>query len=196
VKNFARRSVTPLAAALVRLGITPNSLTVIGLVLNFGVAAVIASGYEVIGGLLVLFAGLFDMLDGAVARLGRRVSVFGGFLDSTLDRYSEAAVFFGLLVLYTNQGRGVEAMLVYAVVVGSLMVSYTRARAEGLGLKCEVGWLQRPERIAMLGLGLMLNLAVPVLWILAIFTNFTAVQRIIHVYNTTRAGTPPSAGKE
>jgi CDP-diacylglycerol--glycerol-3-phosphate 3-phosphatidyltransferase len=196
VKDLARRSVTPVAAALVRLGITPNSLTIIGLILNIGVAAVLAAGYEVLGGLLVLFAGLFDMLDGAVARLGRRVSVFGGFLDSTLDRYSEAAVFFGLLVLYSNQGRAVEAMLVYAVVVGSLMVSYTRARAEGLGLKCEVGWLQRPERIAMLGIGLMLNLAVPVLWILAVFTNFTAVQRILHVYNTTRASTPPAAGKE
>lgn len=195
-KNFARRSLTPVAAALVRLGITPNALTITGLLLNFGVAAVLAGGYELLGGVLVLFAGLFDMLDGAVARLGKKVTVFGAFLDSTLDRYSEAAVFLGLLVSYVTQGRQTESLLVYAVVVGSLMVSYTRARAEGLNLKCEVGWLQRPERIAILGLGLIFGLVVPVLWLLAIFTNFTAAQRIWYVYTTSQAGSPPAATKE
>ncbi|MHB9092938.1 MAG: CDP-alcohol phosphatidyltransferase family protein, partial [Chloroflexota bacterium] len=152
-KNFARRSVLPVAAALLRMGITPNALTLIGFALNVAVAAVIGFGFQTTGGLLVLFAGLFDMLDGAVARLGGKVTIFGGFLDSTLDRYSEAVIFFGLLVLYTNQGRDTEVLLVYAVIVGSLMVSYARARAEGLGLDCSVGWLQRPERILLLGLG-------------------------------------------
>ncbi|MHB1007234.1 MAG: CDP-alcohol phosphatidyltransferase family protein [Chloroflexota bacterium] len=194
-KNFARRSVLPVAAALLRMGITPNALTLIGFALNVAVAAVIGFGFQTTGGLLVLFAGLFDMLDGAVARLGGKVTIFGGFLDSTLDRYSEAVIFFGLLVLYTNQGRDTEVLLVYAVIVGSLMVSYARARAEGLGLDCSVGWLQRPERILLLGLGLMLNQVVPVLWLLAVFTNFTTAQRIWHVYRITRTQ-QPVAGKD
>ena len=194
-KNFARRSVLPVAAALLRLGITPNTLTLIGFALNVAVAAVIGYGFVTAGGVLVLFAGLFDMLDGAVARLGGQVTVFGGFLDSTLDRYSEAVIFFGLLVLYTSEGRGIETMLVYAVIVGSLMVSYARARAEGLGLDCSVGWLQRPERILLLGLGLVLNQVVPVLWLLAVFTNFTTIQRIWHVYRITRVE-QPSGGRD
>jgi CDP-diacylglycerol--glycerol-3-phosphate 3-phosphatidyltransferase len=194
-KNFARRSVLPVAAALLRLGVTPNALTLIGFALNIAVAAVIGYGFQTAGGLLLLFAGLFDMLDGAVARLGGKVTVFGGFLDSTLDRYSEAVILFGLLVLYTSQGSTTETMLVYAVIVGSLMVSYARARAEGLGLDCSVGWLQRPERILLLGLGLIVNQVVPVLWLLAVFTNVTTVQRIWHVYRITRVG-HSAAGKD
>lgn len=190
LKSLARRGITPIAAALVRLRVTPNTLTLLGFGLNIAVAVVIGAGFEVTAGALLLFAGFFDMLDGAVARLGDKVSTFGGFLDSTLDRYSEAVVFFGLLALYAGQGRYTESLLIYAVVVGSLMVSYTRARAEGLGLKCEVGWLQRPERIVLLALGLLLGLTVPVLWLLAIFTNFTSLQRIVHIYSTTRQAAP------
>ncbi len=189
LKDLARRSIVPVAAALVRLGITPNTLTIVGFLINVGVGLIIATGNLFTGGLFLLFAGLFDMLDGAVARLGQRVTIFGGFLDSTLDRYSEAAVFLGLLALYTREGHATEVLLTYAVVVGSLMVSYTRARAEGLGLRCEVGWLQRPERIALLGLGLIFNVMLPVLWLLAILTNLTTVQRVVHVYRlTTSAG--------
>jgi CDP-diacylglycerol---glycerol-3-phosphate 3-phosphatidyltransferase len=187
LKGYVRRSVLPFAATLARLGVTPNALTIAGLILNLGVGLVLGLGYEMAGGILVLVAGLFDTLDGAVARVSGRVTVFGSFLDSTLDRYSEAAVFCGLLVLYTRQGRLTEAVLVYAVIIGSLLVSYARARAEGLGLDCEVGWLQRPERIALLGLGLAVGLATPVLWVLAILTNFTVLQRMLHVYRLTQA---------
>ena len=147
IKDRARRGVRPVAALLLRLGLTANQLTISGFLLNLAVGLVIGAGYQLAGGLLLLFAGLFDTLDGAVARLSGRVTVFGGFLDSTLDRYSEAAIFFGLLMLYTREGRATEVYLVYAVIVGSLMVSYARARAEGLGLRCDVGWLQRPERL-------------------------------------------------
>ena len=153
-KQRVRQGVRPLAAALARAGVTPNALTVTGLLLSIAVGVLLALGYEVRGGLLFLFAGLFDTLDGAVARQTNRVTVFGGFLDSTLDRYAEAFVFGGLLITYTGRGLVIEAGLVYAVIIGSLMVAYARARAEGLGLDCEVGWLQRPERIALLGLGL------------------------------------------
>ncbi len=187
LKGHVRRAVIPLAAALARLGITPNALTIAGLVLSLAVGVVLGLGYEVAGGILVLVAGLFDTLDGAVARVSGRVTVFGSFLDSTLDRYSEAAIFCGLLVLYTRQGRLTEVVLVYAVIIGSLLVSYARARAEGLGLDCEVGWLQRPERIALLGLGLAVGLATPVLWLLAALTNFTVLQRMLHVYRLTQA---------
>lgn len=196
LKDLARRSILPVAAAFVRLGISPNALTVLGLLLNVGVGLVLAAGYQTAGGFFVLFAGLFDMLDGAVARVSQRVTVFGGFLDSTLDRYSEAVVFLGLLLWYAREGRTTEVVLVYAVIVGSVMVSYTRARAEGLGLRCEVGWLQRPERIALLGAGLILGLVTPVLWLLAVFTNLTTLQRILHVYRSTRSANDSAGGKE
>lgn len=189
---MARRSVLPFASALVRLGVTPNMITIVGFLLNVVVAWVIATGNLLVGGILVLLVGLFDMLDGAVARVGGRVTTFGGFLDSTLDRYSEALVLFGVLVVYTTAGQTTEVFLVYAVIVGSIMVSYARARAEGLGLNCEVGWLPRPERIALIGFGLILNQMTVVLWILAILTNFTAVQRIVHVY---RIADKSSSGK-
>ncbi|MHB1132315.1 MAG: CDP-alcohol phosphatidyltransferase family protein [Chloroflexota bacterium] len=185
-KERVRHGVRPLAASLARAGITPNALTIAGLLLSILVGIVLALGYEVAGGLLFLFAGLFDTLDGAVARLTGKVTVFGSFLDSTLDRYSEAFVFGGLLITYSSRGLLTEVVLVYAVIIGSLMVSYARARAEGLGLDCEVGWLQRPERIALLGLGLVFGVALPVLWLLAIFTNFTVAQRMVHVYRLTR----------
>jgi CDP-diacylglycerol---glycerol-3-phosphate 3-phosphatidyltransferase len=193
VKTLARKSVLPLAAGLVRLGVTPNVVSIVGFLLNIGVAVIIATGNQLIAGVLVLVVGLFDMLDGAVARVGGRVTVFGGFLDSTLDRYSEAVIFFGLLALYTGQGQTTEVLLIYAVIVGSIMVSYTRARAEGLSLSCEVGWLARPERVALIGFGLILNQVTIVLWILAIMTNFTAFQRVLHVYRTTR-NTPSKDG--
>ena len=194
-KQRVRQGVRPLVSALAGAGVTPNALTITGLLLSCVVGIVLALGYEAAGGLLFLFAGLFDTLNGAVARQTNRVTVFGSFLDSTLDRYAEALVFGGLLVLYTGRGLVVEVALVYAVIIGSLMVSYARARAEGLGLDCEVGWLQRPERIALLGLGLIFGLAVPVLWLLAVFTNFTVAQRMLHVYRLTqRAGAAGGKG--
>ena len=167
-------------------GLTPNMLTVIGLLLNCGVAVVLARGHLLWGGLFVLAAGLFDLLDGAMARVTDRISPFGAFFDSTLDRYSEVVVYLGLLsyILGTGDARR-GAILIYLTICGSILVSYARARAEGLGYKLQVGLLARPERIIILAVGLMLHHVIWALWFLAIFTNLTAAQRIYHLWATT-----------
>ena len=185
LKSQARLGMEPVGLALARTGITPNALTIVGCLLNFGVAAVIASGSLALGGLLILFAGVFDMLDGALARAAGKTSTFGAFLDSTLDRYSEAAIFLGVFIEAALRGDLQVQVLTYAAAIGSLMVSYARARAEGLGLRSSVGLFQRPERILLLGVGLIFGLEVPALWILAILTNVTALQRILHVRRLT-----------
>ncbi|MCL4459844.1 MAG: CDP-alcohol phosphatidyltransferase family protein [Chloroflexi bacterium] len=184
LKRRVRRGAEYVARGIARTGLSPDALTILGFLLNVLVAAIIASGQQLIGGTLVLLVGAFDILDGALARVTQRMTTFGAFLDSTIDRYSEAVIYFGLLVLYA--GRGHEALLIYAVIVGSLMVSYTRARAEGLGLRCEVGLFARPERVILLGLGLLLNQVYLTLWVLAILVNLTAVQRVLYVWRTTR----------
>lgn len=169
-----------------RSGITPNMLTIIGLVLTLGVTATLATGHLVWGGILVLLTSAFDMFDGALARATKRNSTFGAFFDSTIDRYSEALIFLGLLLYYQRMpGAHFELGFVYLAIIGSLMVSYTRARAEALGLECKVGILARPERIILLSLGLLIGWLNFTLVILALFTNFTAAQRIYHVWLQT-----------
>lgn len=166
---------------LVRSGLSPNILTLVGFLLNALVGLVLALGWIFQGGILVLFAGVFDMLDGATARLAGRESRFGALLDSVMDRFSEAAVLAGLLWLYLAQGKTLEVLLIFAVLLGSLMVSYVRARAEGLGLDCEVGLVARPERVLLLAAGLLFSQMVPVMALLAFFTLFTVAQRVWHV---------------
>jgi len=139
-----------------------------------------------LGGLLAALVGLLDALDGALARLTGQKSRFGAFLDSFVDRLCEAVLYLGLLIFYTRHGARQEIMLIYAAIVGSLLISYARARAEGLGLECKVGLLTRMERIAILSLALILNRMSIALWVLAILTNFTALQRVYHVWRITR----------
>lgn len=188
----ARAFASRVAAVIARSGISPNALTMVGLLLNSVVAYFLATGQLVTGGALVLFAGAFDMLDGALARVTNRSSQFGAFLDSTLDRYSEAIVYLGLLIHFARtSGSGWESVLIYVVVVGSVMVSYTRARAEALDMKCEVGILARPERIILLAGGLLLTQLyggslLIALWLLAIFTHITALQRIFYIWIMSR----------
>lgn len=190
LQEQTRRTAERLVAPLARTGITPNGLTAIGFVLNVVAGAVLACGLLGLGAALVLFAGAFDMFDGALARVTNRKTRFGAFFDSTLDRYSEAVVLLGLQVAFLRDVQGdadwrawAGVVLCYLVMIGSLMVSYTRARAEGLGIDCEVGWLQRPERIIALGIGLLLPraLLLAVLAALAVFTQITVVQRMVHV---------------
>ena len=183
LRPLARRLAEHPARLLARTGISPNALTLVGLVLNLLVALVIASGDLVLGGVLILLANAFDMMDGALARVTGRASHFGAFLDSTLDRYAEAIMYLGVMVWLYSAGDGSSLVAAYIGIVGSFMVSYTRARAEGLGVGGEVGWLPRPERILLLAVGLMFHhyLLVPILWLLALLTNVTAVQRMIHV---------------
>lgn len=181
-RPHARRIAEYPARLLARLGFTPNGLTLIGLVLNALVALVIALGHPVLGGVLVLLANAFDMLDGALARVSGKGSRFGAFFDSTLDRYAEAVMYLGVMAWLYQAGDGILLLASYVSIIGSLMVSYSRARAEGLGVQGEVGWLPRPERIVLLALGLMFHqyLLAPVLWLLAVMTNFTALQRILY----------------
>ena len=172
---------------MARTKISPNALTVAGLLLNVGVATVIASGNLILGGVLVLIAGAFDALDGAVARATGQTSAFGGFLDSTVDRYSEAVVFAGLLVYLTRTDAGtIPVLLTYATIVGSLMISYTRSKAEAIGIRGDVVVAQRLERVVILAAALLISQPVWGLWLLAILTHITAIHRIVHVWWTTR----------
>lgn len=186
---------------LARLGVTPNTLTIVGLLLSVLTAVVIAQGLLVMGGVLVLFAGIFDMFDGAVARVRNAATTFGAFFDSTFDRYSESIIFLGLL-LYALQHPGLHDVLwpvaneqiwmitlIYVAVVGSLMVSYTKARAEGLGLECKTGLLARPERVVILAIGLLFGVCIWALVILAVFSNVTAIERMVSVWRMTHQST-------
>ncbi len=183
---------------LAQLGITPNTLTLVGLVISLVTAGVIAQGYLLVGGLLVLFAGIFDMFDGALARARNASTTFGAFLDSTLDRYSESIILFGLF-WYALQARTLHENLwpflneqswmlnaIYIAVVGSFMVSYAKARAEGLGLECKTGLLARPERVIILAIGLITGTVIWAVLLLAVFSNFTAIERIAHIWRVTR----------
>ncbi|MCB0077837.1 MAG: CDP-alcohol phosphatidyltransferase family protein [Anaerolineales bacterium] len=174
--------VETVASLLNKLGLTPNALTLLGLLMMFGTALVLAQGRFIVGGLLLGAVSMFDALDGGLARMTNRVTIFGAFLDSTTDRIAEAAIYGGLIYWYMSQNMPQEMLLAYAAIVGSLMVSYTRARAEGVGIDCKVGWFTRFERLAVLGLGLLTGWMLPALFILALLSNVTAIQRILHVY--------------
>lgn len=193
LQEWGRAQARRVARWLQWTGLSPNVLTLLGLLLNCGVAAVLALGYLRIGGILVLVAGLFDMLDGAMAKVTNRITTFGSFLDSTLDRYSEAILYLGLLlyVLTTRDAR-LGAVLIYVTICGSILVSYARARAEALGYKLQVGLLARPERIIVLAVGLMAAHPLWALWFLAIFTNVTAIQRIVHLWTTVYRAPKPA----
>jgi CDP-diacylglycerol--glycerol-3-phosphate 3-phosphatidyltransferase len=174
------------AARLVKF--SPNLLTLVGLVITFGAATLIAFDQLLWAGVALLLAGSFDILDGAVARASGRINRFGAFLDSTADRYGEGAVYIGFLyLLLMRQHHDLEVFLIAAALLGALLVSYVRARAQSLGFTCERGWFARPERVVVTALGLMVNHVTILLWILAIATNFTALQRIHEVWSQYRS---------
>lgn len=181
LRPFVSSIATPIAIAIGKTGISPNAITIIGTLLSVGVAAYIALIDPRTGGLLSLVAGAFDMLDGALARAMNKTSKFGAFLDSTLDRVSEGAILFGIAWYGVVQADNVLVLLAFAAFIGSVMVSYARARAEAMGATAEVGLLDRPARVILIGLGLALNLAVPALAIIVVFTTITVIQRIVHV---------------
>ena len=183
LKSRVRTSTQPVGHALASLGITANALTLMGLVLNVAAAGIVGAGWLTAGGAAFLVASAFDSLDGAVARASGTASPFGAFLDSLTDRYSEAVIFVPLLLFFAAHQQPWLVVACAAALVGSLLVSYARARAEGLGVDCEVGLLQRPERVILLGAGLLLPdlLLAPAIIILAVVTNVTVVQRALHV---------------
>ena len=180
-KSLASHITNPMVGALNKIGVKPNALTFLGLAINVGAAYVIAINHLFLGGILVLVSGLFDLLDGALARFANQTTKFGAILDSTVDRISEAAIFCGLLVWYIPRGSTLEIMLIFAVLVGSFLTSYIRARAEGLGLECQVGLFTRAERVIVLATGLLVNQVFIVLWILVVFVYITVVQRLLYL---------------
>jgi CDP-diacylglycerol--glycerol-3-phosphate 3-phosphatidyltransferase len=192
LKGRSRSAAETPARWLGRLGFTPNALTVVGAVLTASVGLLVAQGWFVLAGICLWVFSATDTLDGALARATGRVTSFGAFLDSVCDRCAEACVFFGLLWYYQWSGNPLGVALAYVALVGSLMVSYARARAEGVGVQAaEVGWFQRPERIILLGVGLLLTPLVPavlliVLAALAVLTTLTVLQRVRHVARATR----------
>ncbi len=186
VRPLLSSSVAAIVRWLQRFGVTPNMVSFAGFALTIGAAALLATGNLRIGGGILWVAAMFDMVDGALARVSQSESKFGAFLDSTLDRYSESITYLGLTVYYANLGDAqTQLLLIFLTLVGSWAVSYTRARAEGLDIECKVGILQRPERLVLLIAALILGLVLPVLWVLAVMTNITAGQRIYEVYVKT-----------
>ncbi len=174
--------------------LTPNMLTLFGLVITAAGATVLGLGQLFIAGVILLFAGLFDIFDGALARASGKVYRYGAFLDSTVDRYSEGLIYLGLLVFF--RGRTLQTVLVLLALAGSFLVSYVRARAQSLGFSCDVGVLARPERVVIIVAGLLLDPLLPIggyhvvltlaLVVLAVGTNFTAVQRVWVVWQQNR----------
>jgi CDP-diacylglycerol--glycerol-3-phosphate 3-phosphatidyltransferase len=188
IGQAVRQYMLGVGRAFARLGISPNMATLIGFGLNAIVALVIATEHPRIGGVLLLVASAFDMVDGAIARSTGKISTFGGFLDSTVDRYSEIVVYIGLLVwLNTTGDDHLGSLLVLISATGALMISYARARAEAIGQKASVGLAARPERVILLAICLILNVPLVALWILAIVTHLTAVWRMVHVWRVTSA---------
>lgn len=180
-----------LAALLAPTGIPPNVITWSALFLNLWAGILFAAGRFAAAGGMMILAGLCDLLDGPVARRQNRVSIFGGFLDSILDRYADLILFLGLLVYYTRVNRFLYAVLVGTAMAGAVMVSYAKARAESLAPKSEVGFWDRPERLALMILGALVNRMPIVLWILAIGSNITVVHRIVSTWKLTK-GAPLS----
>jgi CDP-diacylglycerol--glycerol-3-phosphate 3-phosphatidyltransferase len=162
--------------------IHPNVLTFLGLVINIWAAWLFAAGSFRWAGVVVIGAGLFDMVDGRVARASNQVTRFGGFFDSVVDRYSDLALYVGLLVYYASINRFFYIVLTAVVMTGSVMVSYTRARAENTIPKCKVGFLERPERIVLIIIGALFLRMAAVLWVIAVLSNLTVVHRIIYTW--------------
>ncbi len=175
----------PAVRFLARTSITPSIITWFGFLLAVGAAALIVTGHLFAAGFVVLFAGFFDMLDGALARYTNQTTCFGAVLDSILDRLSEAVLLVGIL-LYVSDQSSVAVLLVFLALFGSLLVSYIRARAEALDLECQVGLFTRAERVIVLALGLLLNQIVIALAIIVVFSFFTFGQRLIYVWQQTR----------
>lgn len=174
---------------LTRLHIRPDTLTVTGLLISVAAAYALAYGYFGWAGLILIFAGLFDMLDGAVARISNRETAFGAFLDSVLDRYSDMIVLLGLTIYYGRNDRLPYVVLVGTVIMGTVLTSYARARAESLLPKCKVGFLERPERVVLLIIGALSGRMEAVLWVLAILSNWTVIHRILYVRKELRLQT-------
>jgi len=186
IGNAAQFLLKHIVRALSLSHIHPNMLTAIGLAINIVAAVLFARGYFWGAGWVVVGAGLFDMVDGRVARVTNTVTPFGAFFDSVIDRYSDMALYMGLLVYYARAERFLYVVLVALVMAGSVMISYARARAESLIPTCKVGFLERPERVVLIIIGALWNRMAPVLWIIAVLSNITVIHRIVYTWQYTQ----------
>lgn len=192
LKSFATIVLRPLVRLFVRLGFRPDWLTLFGFLMNVVATGAFAVGELRWGAAIMLAAGLCDILDGQLAREGRSETKFGALLDSTTDRYSEIFLFFGIATYLVRRGEWLVSSILFFALAGSLMVSYVRARAEGLGEDCKVGFMQRPERLAGLAIGGLLGHEglVFVLVVLAVTTNYTVIERLAYIRN--KLNNPPA----
>ena len=172
---------------LASLHVHPNILTLVGLVINIFAMVLFAKGIFGWGAVVILFAGIFDIVDGEVARRTKRVTKFGAFFDSLIDRYSDLLLLLGLIIWYAKIDRIVYVGLTGLVLIGSVLTSYARARAESLIPACKVGFMERPERIVLLIIGGLSNRMAAVLWVMAILSNWTVSQRIWYTYRELSA---------
>lgn len=187
IGSGGKRIVDSLVVLLSNLHINPNVLTLLGLMVNIFAMILFVRGIFLWGGLVVLFAGIFDIVDGEVARRTKRVTKFGAFFDSIIDRYSDLLLLLGLIIWYAKVNRVFYVGLTGLVLIGSLMTSYTRARAESLIPACKVGFLERPERVVLLIIGALTDRMAAVLWVMAILSNWTVSQRIWYTWRETSA---------
>ena len=185
-KAEVARVAEPVARAMVGLRLRPNQLSCFGLICSMIAAGAFAADRLRVGALCMALAGALDILDGSVARVSGQASPFGAFLDSVLDRYSDLLVLAGLVLLFARLGRPEAVVAVLLALIGTVMVSYTRARAESVDVECRVGLMERGERMLVLIAGALLDLVVPAIWVVAIGANATAVHRIAHTWRATR----------
>ena len=178
-KKLGRSLDRPLARLALHVPFTPNAVTVSGFIFTMFACFVLTFNL-VIGGILILLAGFFDMLDGAVARAQGTATSYGAFLDSVLDRYADAGIMIAVAWYMFSRGNTVGMLLSLASLVGSFLISYARARAEGLSVSCSHGLMERPERIILLAAGAITGYIIPVLWIMTVLTHYTVIQRIMH----------------
>ncbi len=191
-KRSLARLGDPVARVLLQAHVRPNHLTVVGLGVSLVAAIALARGNLRTGAVLLTLAGLFDFFDGSLARLANRVSRFGAFLDSVVDRYSDLVVLLGIVLFYHWAADTTGLLLTLITVVGTVMVSYTKARAQSIGLSCEIGLMERPERLILLIAGATFHALTLAMLALAVLTNVTALQRILY----TRRVTITAAGRE
>jgi CDP-diacylglycerol--glycerol-3-phosphate 3-phosphatidyltransferase len=184
LQNGFLKLLAPLVKMLTKWGLSPNSFTLAGLIITSLAAIAFIMGYLRPGGILILLGGLCDTIDGSLARQANKATHFGALFDSALDRYSEFVMFFGIVVYFIMLKDYPISVVAFFALCGSIMVSYSRARAESLGFDSMVGIMQRPERIVFLGLGALIHpVALKIaIWLVAIFANFTALQRIRHAH--------------
>ena len=182
----ANKIIRLIVRALALSKINPNVLTFLGLVINMVAATFLAFGRFRVAGFVIIFAGLFDMVDGRVARATNQVTRFGGFFDSVLDRYSDLGLLVGLLVYYGTINRPWYVVLTAVVMTATVMISYTRTRAENIIPACKVGFLERPERVVLLIIGALFDRMAPVLWVIAVLGNITVIHRMIFTYQEAR----------